>query len=216
MPSLNFPATGILDDFNRSNEGPPPGSNWSNLAELPGIRVQDDKAVGDIGEGYALWTGSQLGNSIGIEFYVDIVSNSPNIDDLELGRSASGVPPTYVLFTYSETGGYVTVIYRYIASFSPYVSEDFGSGVFQSSPPYKIGVRHLANGDYTVLYDAGSGWLVLFSGNYGQPIISPAGNFEIYVSNVTFDNFGGGGVPLFVNVSPDSSSYRAKGVRIYP
>ena len=30
---MAFPTTGILDDFNRGNEGPPPSANWTTLVQ---------------------------------------------------------------------------------------------------------------------------------------------------------------------------------------
>jgi hypothetical protein len=40
-----FPTTGILDDFNRSDEGPPPSASWADI--LNGLKVVSNECAGD-------------------------------------------------------------------------------------------------------------------------------------------------------------------------
>lgn len=43
---MAFPTTGVLDDFNRGNEGPPPSASWTNLQN--GLEVVSNACVGDV------------------------------------------------------------------------------------------------------------------------------------------------------------------------
>lgn len=45
-----FPTTGLLDDFNRADEGPPPSASWSNIG-TDGIQVISNE-VGSNGSGF--------------------------------------------------------------------------------------------------------------------------------------------------------------------
>src|SRR5436189_297727 len=48
----NFPTTNILDDFNRSNQGPPPSSNWVSDGSPDGWKVLSNQATPSV-DGYA-------------------------------------------------------------------------------------------------------------------------------------------------------------------
>jgi ABC-type antimicrobial peptide transport system permease subunit len=59
-PSMQgaFPQTGILDDFNRADEGPPPSLSWASIEETNGLVVLSNQLAGDpagSGGGIALW-----------------------------------------------------------------------------------------------------------------------------------------------------------------
>ncbi len=63
--SWAFPSTAVLDTFNRINEGPPPSSDWSNLAGKTGLKVLINQLAEDIGVAYedtwGYWSASSFG-----------------------------------------------------------------------------------------------------------------------------------------------------------
>lgn len=72
-----FPATPILDDFNRANEGPPPSANWTKptYATFVGIKVVSNAVVQDVlntNDGLAYWNVENFGPDC--EAYVTINS----------------------------------------------------------------------------------------------------------------------------------------------
>lgn len=71
---MAFPTTGILDSFNRANEGPPPSSNFSGPAD-PGdgsLQTSSNQCVSASGYGYIWWNVAQFGPDC--EAYVTLAS----------------------------------------------------------------------------------------------------------------------------------------------
>lgn len=55
---MAFPTTGILDNFNRANEGPPPSASWSTPAGLSGCVVSSNQCAAAAANGFAVWNTS--------------------------------------------------------------------------------------------------------------------------------------------------------------
>ena len=63
--ALAFPATGILDNFNRANEGPPPSASWTTDNDsLPnGLQVISNQCGSPAAQGMgAIWNTSFADN----------------------------------------------------------------------------------------------------------------------------------------------------------
>jgi hypothetical protein len=54
---MPFPTTGILDTFNRANEGPPPSANWSSAGGTPQV-ISNEFAGASASQNAALWIAS--------------------------------------------------------------------------------------------------------------------------------------------------------------
>lgn len=54
----SFPATGILDNFNRTNEGPPPSASYTTPEGVAGLNVIGNAIGGASSDGYATWNTS--------------------------------------------------------------------------------------------------------------------------------------------------------------
>lgn len=77
---MPFPTTSILDNFNRANEGPPPGANWIDdvIDGYPGLRLISNAVqlqAGDSGADESFWNAS-IGPDL--EIYITINSVSVN------------------------------------------------------------------------------------------------------------------------------------------
>ncbi len=57
---MTFPSTPILDDFNRTNEGPPPSASWHTLSGYGGLKVESNKCVNSDADSESTW-GTSLG-----------------------------------------------------------------------------------------------------------------------------------------------------------
>jgi len=44
---MPFPFASIVDNFNRTNEGPPPSSSWSSIAGISGVKVISNECGAD-------------------------------------------------------------------------------------------------------------------------------------------------------------------------
>lgn len=70
-----FPTTGILDNFNRANAGPPPSASWENTSWTAyGLSVNSNTCINANydNDAYATWISATYGNDI--EVYVTISS----------------------------------------------------------------------------------------------------------------------------------------------
>lgn len=68
---MAFPTTGILDNFNRDDEGPPPSASWANITD--GLEVIGSECAGDqAAENISYWNVATFGADC--ECYASIVN----------------------------------------------------------------------------------------------------------------------------------------------
>jgi hypothetical protein len=103
---MPFPVNGVLDDFNRANQGPPPSANWTNLytTSYPGtVSVVSNEAASTAAWAAIYWNPVQFGpdceayynlRTAGIEKYVLARIQSPGSaanDGYAIKWSSTGV-----------------------------------------------------------------------------------------------------------------------------
>ena len=73
---MAFPTTGILDNFNRGDEGPPPSSNWTDI--LNGLKVVGNEVKGNSTNQYnwSCWNVGTFGPDC--EAYITMSDNMTN------------------------------------------------------------------------------------------------------------------------------------------
>ncbi|MFC1510744.1 right-handed parallel beta-helix repeat-containing protein, partial [Candidatus Omnitrophota bacterium] len=100
-----FPTTGILDNFNRANEGPPPSSNWTDIEN--GMEVVSNECVGTTASGQynaSYWDASTFGPAA--EAYVTITAKPGTTGEATcLTFLFNADPPDgYEMCAYNDTG----------------------------------------------------------------------------------------------------------------
>lgn len=185
-----FPATSVLDDFNRADEGPPP-SGWTATLR-GGWKISGNKAVAndpgaDIEEG-CQWEGGTYSSAI--ELYAKIVQTSLGGGNTELHwhRDVSG--NGYILSL--DAFGDPRVLYRVrVYRSDGGVDTQLGSTIDRGGQtPIAFGVRHEPDGTIRVYTDEGSGWVE--RGTVSDTTYN-SGKFRVLIAgNWQLDDFGGG------------------------
>lgn len=176
------PQTGILDNFNRPDEGPPPSANWDSSTDS--FRVVSNEAVGDEGK-------TTVGNSWTTPFNAD--------------------SEAYVTITSWDSSGVVDIMVRYdIDNSTGYmVSLDVdGHFVIGEVPWVQLGYINIgstSNGDSILIRAIGNTISALYkpmSGEWSQVLsisnstYTNTGKLRIQSAGNVFaphlDNFGGG------------------------
>ncbi len=194
---MSFPTTGILDNFNRANVGPPPSASWSQA--FSGVFgqfkvVSNRAAVNSLVSGYAenYYNAASYGGDC--EAYVTIVTKPANTTIFGLGiRMVDLVgavnPDGYMLFLSALSGTDTLQIDRIDNG----VRNILGTAVSQEvSNGDAIGIRAIGSA-LTCWYKASGGsWTQLFSRT--DATYSAAGRIEIITTSAAtvLDDFGGG------------------------
>jgi hypothetical protein len=186
--ALDAPTTPIIDDFNRSNEGPPPGEKWYTIWE--GWKVVSNQCVPNATE---TWNGiGTVTNftSADCEAYFTIVNKSPTVGDyieIEL-RMDRGLENGYGLVVKTSAGDDVWQMNRW----------DLEEGT-------QLGVnatQEITAGDKVLFrvvgstliggYNNGTGWIEII--NRTDATYSAAGETDLWSYNNSYqiDDFGGG------------------------
>jgi len=199
-----FPHTGILDDFNRSNEGPPPSSDWDDDLFLTGLfgqfAVVSNQAIPALENGTAAasWAAILNGNT---EVYTTI----PSVPDAEAENVAVAVLMEDTYDTVLPTG---YILQRGVDDDDELVIVriDGGDGVIVSDEilvmedGMSIGLR-VGNGVVSSWYKLSAGsWTLLGEANddtYDGP-------WKIGITtsdeDTIIDNFGGGDAKKYTSV----------------
>jgi hypothetical protein len=188
-----FPTTGILDNFNRANEGPPLSSSWTTDPEgygATGHKVLSNQAVGSgTIDNDSRYNVSTFGPDM--EGYFTCVTKPGDGDELSIIIRATGttggtfkgyqlsllpVAGTDTLVVYSIVNGTYSVLATY--------TEEIVNG-------YKYGISAVGT-TITTWRDNGTGWVSV--GSVVNSAVTGAGYVQMYSLNnvATFDDVGGG------------------------
>jgi hypothetical protein len=176
-----FPTTSILDDFNRTNEGPPPSASWSTLTGA-GHKVVSNQCVPDSGYAESVFSTSFLVNQ---EAFVTMPTlPSSNNDVVQLSLRFDGVNNRYVATYKRQTVGTdIVFIEKQISGvftqIGANIDEEFSDG---------DGFGFRANGDQLTVYRNGS-----LIGTRTNDEITTSGQLVLGSDGSSImDSFGGG------------------------
>jgi hypothetical protein len=186
---MAFPETSILDDFNRSNEGPPLSSDWSPTGhDSNGWKVvsnvaQPDTSSGSHGEYYNVST-----HGADCEAYATYGG----------GFAKNGLYARLVNIGAGTTDGYVIEFDSAAGNIKIERVDDgartlLGSSISQTiTGGDKLGIKIVGSTITAYMDDGGAGWASY--GSRTDSTYSAAGNLGIrnYNASNTFDDFGGG------------------------
>ena len=188
---VTFPQTGILDDFNRIDEGPPPSVNWTTPAGeigriVVGYQMAQDFAGGIGGIRGAVWNSTVYTDC---EVYVTIAnSGGDGSGEAIWARTDIGMATGYSLrFIRDDTGGdYLSLEAVEIGNVTNVNHELINGDSF--------GLRVIGNSIEILYKPFGGSWTPLWTGtdssypNAGYIGVDGSGWFE----DLRLDDFGGG------------------------
>jgi len=208
-----FPTTGILDNFNRGNEGPPPSANWftpTGPVGMGGLKVAGNQCIisdlNDIGYGSAFWTGSTFGPDC--EAYITGVT-VPDEDVrfirlyLRMTTTDYATMDGYIVSFVYDTSQCICQISRIDNGANTQLGADINITLSDGD---KLGadISGVNPSTITAYQDTGGGWASIGSredsDHDGAGYIALAANDLI---TTVMDDFGGGD---FTSSSSDSSS----------
>lgn len=182
---MAFPTTGILDNFNRADEGPPPSANWGN-GFVEGLSVIDHECGGiDSGNNSAYWLTPFNADS---EVYLTVSVVSDEIIAIFLRASNNTLTAAnYIYLSYTQSPGTFVI----------------GVAVNGTDVANDAIVYDLVNGDSFGLQadgDAITGWVKPAGGSWTQILaltssaVMDAGYTFLMVADTTgrVIDFGGG------------------------
>lgn len=185
MYQSSFPNNGVLDDFNRPNQGPPPSENWSTFIEpTDGFRVVDGQLAKNLGTGNGYWNVEPFSDT---EAYATI-SQMPD-DGYQVVLGVRGLP--------DEISGYALIVSR-----NDYGVDEIGifrmSDFFELSRVYheittgdSIGITAYGNQLSSWINEQSMGWERLVTIEDSTFITGYIG-IVLYDETVRLDDFGGG------------------------
>jgi hypothetical protein len=185
---MAFPSNGLIDNFNRSNEGPPM-TGWADLAG--GLRVSSNTAVANaIGLNISYYT--TILTEADCEVYVTIAtvpsSNRSMYVCALLGDISGSSFDGYALKFNKVSGTDTLQIVRFDDGVETVLGANFSQELVAGN---KFGLEIVA-GTLTAYVDTGSGWTSL--GSRTDSTYTTAGYLGLGMSSGAVDDFGGGGL----------------------
>ncbi len=184
---MAFPTTGILDNFDRANEGPPPSADWTDIQN--GLKVVDNEVIGDAAATNYNWSGYETQYGPNCEAYftlTDIVTTG--------GEGVFARLTTLVLAT---VDGYAAW-YDSASGLKLYRVDDGGftqlgdTVAFAGANGDKIGIEIIGTTIKCYVDDGGAGWVEMDSEVEGTYTSAGYLGIRIYGSGDEGDDFGGG------------------------
>ena len=190
---MAFPTTGILDNFNRGDEGPPPSASWITplTSYYTGMSVSGNQCVSAAAPSAAAW-GTQFGPdseiyftvaSLGADAFIDIFIR---LNDLDFGASVD-----YYYFSIAHSGGTTYDWYVYQVVDGVLTQKDTGS--FTLNDGDSVGMSAVGTTIKALHKPSAGAWTELSSitdsGVAGAGYISFAWQGA---GTLTIDDFGGG------------------------
>lgn len=189
---MTFPTTSILDDFNRSDEGPPPSADWStdprNVGTL-GLVVQSNELRTESGanDGEAWWSGDAFGPDQEMYLTLTYGGDFPNMEMwLRVdGAGTSGVTAYLLYVSHSDI------------RFQKYVSGSYttlGSVIGHSlDTGWSVGFSVVGSTLTSYLKDnVGGAWTQFHTETDTSLTTGDNLAFLAFDDNLTYDDFGGG------------------------
>jgi hypothetical protein len=194
---MAFPTTSVLDDFNRSNEGPPPSANWTDL--LNGMEVVSNACKGDNGgdANVSLWDAATYGADC--EAYLTITTRGSNLQLLYLfARCTTLNIATFdgydVEYTVVDGVNNDTVIINRIDNG---VTTQLGATItLEFANGDKLGIEAIGSTIKAYRCPSGGSWGDISSGGRSDSSYGSAGYVGLgcYSNTYVLDDFGGGTV----------------------
>jgi hypothetical protein len=188
----SFPTTGILDGFNRDNEGPPPNANWSKPfgGILGEFKVVSNQCVVDQilnGGCYGYWGPATFGPDC--EFYATVIA-VPTTGDFSLFARAADVTG-FVVDAYGATWVHDGTI-RIIRSDDGDPNHLLATGTQALSAGDKVGIQIIGSTIRMWYKPVAGSWTVLLTAV--DATYSAAGYLMLGAEDpdVIFDDVGGG------------------------
>ncbi|MCS7289554.1 MAG: ExeM/NucH family extracellular endonuclease [Roseiflexus sp.] len=183
-----FPATGVLDNFNRRNGRL--GANWTGATQLDQYRIVSNQVDVEKG-GAVLWT-KQFGNNQ--EAFVTLTGidpNSPHHTLLLKGRGANATQGA-ILVSYDAVNRQITVE-ALRPGWGWYHVQTFGNITLKAGDV--LGARALANGSVRVYVNCELIGVADTTTVVGNLYVNRGGRIGLFyhlANNATLDDFGGG------------------------
>lgn len=185
---MAFPVNGVIDNFNRSNEGPPM-TGWADL--VGGVRVNSNVGATSAG-GLNLSYYDTILTVADCEVYVTIASNPANnrtIYVLALLGDISGSSFDGYGLKFNKVSGTDNLqIIRFDNGVETVLGANFSQELVAGN---KFGLE-IVGSTLTAYVDTGSGWTSL--GSRTDSTYTAAGYLGLGLSSGTVDDFGGGGL----------------------
>ena len=179
---MAFPTTGILDNFNRANEGPPPSASWTNVEN--GLEVNSNTCKGDANNlgNWSNWNVETFGPDC--ECYITLTN-----------QSAENLYARLTSVNTWDDGYSVTVFQNEVQI---YRLDDggrtqLGATIAQTSVSGdKLGMEIIGSSVTAYYDDGGAGWGSI--GVRSDGAYSNAGylGVRVFDNDREFDDFGGG------------------------
>jgi hypothetical protein len=185
-----FPASGILDDFNRANEGPPPSANWTGfvgLSQGDNLEVISNQLGTTTTDASAWWNVSTFGPDCEVYCTLPVVSGANVYLYARGANPGTGTLDAYLVF-WSSGGNVFT--YRIDND----ILTQLGTQVALSlAANDKLGLEVVGD-DLTIYADTAGSWTSRDA--HVDATYSAAGFIAIGTNNTAsrFDDFGGGTV----------------------
>lgn len=212
-----FPTTGILDDFNRANEGPPPSASWAGpvFPRFFGthLKVSGNAAIANVDD-YAddYWT--TIFSSADGEMYQTFTTLPADTKIMYLGirlvsPGTSGVDGYVYQVTVSNAGNEAEVLGRLDNDTltnlgATDTSANWGNGDAQ-------GVDTVSNAITAYRKPSGGSWASRFSRTDGTYALAGYGSIGAQGSAFVIDDAGGGPYPI-----PPTAMYKRDDVSRFP
>lgn len=186
---MAFPTTSVLDDFNRSNTGPPPSSDWTDVVN--GLKVVSNACVGTTTDAsnISYWNASAFG--VDQEIHCKLASNL-----------SGGAVDLYSRLNPATGDGYDVNIASYenkiyILRLDEWAVTQLGATISQTleAGDY-VGVEVISSTIKVYLKESTT-WNDVSSGGRSDGTYSPASSYlyiQLYDDAITIDDFGGGTV----------------------
>lgn len=186
---MSFPTTSILDFFDRSNQGPPPSTNWTTgwRPSSTGFQVDTNQCLGSaVGDNTQYWNVANFGPDV--EVYATVKSgSSANYYGLSARLVAEGT---------AGVDGYEVVLFNnevLVRRFDDNAETTLGAAFSQTFTLGDSFGMSIIGSTITVYYKVGAGnWAAL--GTRSDSTYSAAGKIGMRSENVAWDDFGGGTV----------------------
>ena len=193
--TIAFPTTSVLDNANRTSEGPPPSASWSNSDSTDGIRVAStSNFAGGTGQDYSVWNTVFNADQ---EVYIDLTTLvDTRWTDLLLRHN--GTTTSYVVrHIWSSAGNDIVRVYRRIAGVDTQIGADMAGTEWVNGDSFGVAISGTGSTVTISIYrkpSAGAWGTVGVVIDTNAARIVSSGRIGLGIDSTTtrVDNFGGG------------------------